>query len=61
MSDLEKRDIWEMQSDENDIVIALNNITVMPDGILRIKWLDDKVTEYRIPKYTPKGGIVNDD
>lgn len=61
MSDLEKRDIWEMQSDENDIVIALNNITVMPDGVLRIKWLDDKVTEYRIPKYTPKGGIVNDD
>ncbi|MCD7741903.1 MAG: recombinase family protein [Ruminococcus sp.] len=61
MSDLEKRDIWEMQSDENDIVIALNNITVMPDGTLRIKWLDDKVTEYRIPKYTPSEGIENED
>ncbi|MCD8098630.1 MAG: recombinase family protein [Lachnospiraceae bacterium] len=57
MSDLEKRDIWEMQSDENDIAVELKRITVMPYGVLRIRWLDDKVTEYRIPKYTPKGGI----
>lgn len=57
MSDLEKRDIWEMQSDENDMAVVLKRITVMPDGILQIRWLDGKMTEYRIPKYTPSEGI----
>lgn len=61
MSGLQKRDIWGLQSDENDMAVVLSNITVMPDGILRIKWLDGKVTEYKLPKYTPRGGIEHDD
>lgn len=57
----QKMSVWEMLSDENDLVIVLQRITVMPDRKLKIRWLDDKKTTCYLPKYCQKKGIEHDD
>lgn len=57
----QKRSAWEMLSDENDLAVVLQRITVMPDRTLKIRWLDGKKTVYHLPEYSPKKGILYDD
>ena len=57
----QKRSAWEMLSDENDLALVLQRITVMPDKTLKIRWLDGKKSTYHLPKYCPKKGIEYDD
>ena len=57
----QKRSAWEMLSDEDDLAMVLQRITVMPDRTLKIQWLDGKKTIYHLPKYCPKKGIDYDD
>ena len=56
-----KRSAWEMLSDEDDLAMVLQRITVMPDRTLKIRWLDGKKSTYQLPKYCPKKGIEYDD
>lgn len=58
---LGKQDVWKMISDENDLAIAIRRLLVKPGGKMNIEWLDGTRMVYRIPKYTPKGGIRHDD
>ena len=57
----QKRSAWEMLSDEDDLALVLQRITVMPNRTLKIRWLDGKKSTYHLPKYSPKKGIVYDD
>lgn len=57
----QKKSAWEMLSDEDDLVLVLQRITVMPDKTLKIRWLDGKKSTYHLPKYCPKKGIEYDD
>ncbi len=59
--DFQNRSAWQMLSDEDDLAIVLQRITVMPDRKLKIRWLDGKKTTYHLPKYCPKKGIEYDD
>ena len=57
----QKRSAWEMLSDEEDLALVLQRITVMPNRTLKIRWLDGKKSTYHLPKYSPKKGIEYDD
>lgn len=57
----QKRSAWEMLSDEDDLALVLQRITVMPNRTLKIRWLDGKKSTYHLPKYSPKKGIEYDD
>ena len=46
-----------MLSDEDDLALVLQRITVMPDRKLKMRWLDGKQTTYLLPKYYPTKGI----
>jgi DNA invertase Pin-like site-specific DNA recombinase len=57
----QKMSVWKMLSDEDDLALVLQRITVMPDRTLKIRWLDGKKSTYHLPKYCPKKGITYDD
>lgn len=57
----QKRSAWEMLSDENDLAVVIQSITVMPEGKLKLRWLDGKTATCKLPKYSPKKGIERDD
>jgi hypothetical protein len=57
----QKMSVWKMLSDEDDLALVLQRITVMPDRTLKIRWLDGKKSTYHLPKYCPKKGIAYDD
>lgn len=46
-----------MLSDEDDLALVLQRITVMPDRKLKLRWLDEKKTTCLLPKYYPTKGI----
>ena len=46
-----------MLSDEDDLALVLQRITVMPDRKLKMRWLDGKQTTYLLPKYYSTKGI----
>ncbi len=55
-----KADLWELPSDEDDLAVAIHSITVMKDGTAKLRWIDGDELEYRLPKYSPSGGIDYD-
>lgn len=55
------RNAWEMLSDEDDLAVVLQCITVMPNRTLKIRWLDGKKSTSHLPKYSPKRGIEDND
>jgi hypothetical protein len=57
----QKMSVWKMLSDEDDLALVLQRITVMPDRTLKIRWLDGKKSTYHLPKYCPKKGNTYDD
>lgn len=61
IGNFQKRSAWEMLSDEDDLAIVLQRITVMPDRKMKIWWLDGKQSICHLPKYSPKKGIEYDD
>ena len=56
-----KKNAWRMLSDEDDLAMVLQRITVMPDRKLKIRWLDGKQTTCLLPKYYPTKGIEDYD
>ena len=57
----QKRSAWEMLSDEDDLAMVIQCITVMPEGKLKMRWLGGKKATCNLPKYCPKKGIEHDD
>lgn len=53
----QKKNAWRMMSNEKDLALILQRITVMGDRKLKIRWIDGKTCSYRLPKYRPKKGI----
>lgn len=61
ISHFEKKDVRKMLSDEDDLAMVIQCITVMPDRTLKILWLDGKKSTYHLPKFTPSRGVINHD
>lgn len=59
ISHFEKKDVRKMLSDEDDLAMVIQCITVMPDRTLKILWLDGKKSTYHLPKFTPSRGVIN--
>lgn len=57
----QKRNAWGMLSDEDDLSVVLQRITVMPDRTLKVRWLDGKKSTCHLPKYCPTKGIKYDE
>lgn len=47
------RDIWKLQSDEDDIALIINKIVVMEDGKAETHLIDGCVMEYVFPDFRP--------
>ena len=47
------RDIWKLQSDEQDIALIINRIKVMEGGTAKVYLLDDSVMPYTFPAFYP--------
>lgn len=45
------RDIWKLQSDENDIAFIINRIVVNDDGAAEVHLLDNHVQKYTFPEF----------
>ncbi len=48
-----RRDIWGMQSDEDDLSIIIQNIVVMGDGSAEVYLIDGSIVQYQFPQYQP--------
>ena len=51
LRDFRLRDIWKLQSDENDIAFIINRIVVSDDGTAEVHLLDDHVQKYTFPEF----------
>ena len=47
------RDIWRLQSDEDDISLIINKIVVMEDGTAQVYLIDGSVMPYTFPTFHP--------
>ena len=47
------RDIWRLQSDEDDISLIINKIVVMEDGTAQVHLIDGSVIPYTFPTFHP--------
>ena len=47
------RDIWLLQSDEDDLALVIEHILVYADGRAEMHWLDGEVQEYKLPQFRP--------
>ncbi|MCM1007567.1 MAG: hypothetical protein NC485_06470 [Ruminococcus flavefaciens] len=43
LRDFRLRDIWWLQSDEEDIVLIINKIMVIKDSAAKVQFIDDSV------------------
>ena len=53
LQDFRSRDIWTLQSDEDDLAIILRKIVVMPDGKAEIHWIDGSEMPYCFGEFRP--------
>lgn len=51
LRDFRLRDIWKLQSDENDIAFIINRIVVNDDGAAEVHLLDNHVQKYTFPEF----------
>lgn len=47
------RNIWTLQSDEDDLALAINKIIIHDHGTAEVHLLDDSVRKYVFPKFCP--------
>ncbi len=45
------RDVWKLQSDEDDIALIIDKIVVEEDGTAEVHFLDDSVQQYVFPEF----------
>lgn len=53
LRDFRLRDIWELQSDEEDIALIISKIVVMEDGTAEVHLIDEGVITYTFPDFHP--------
>ena len=49
--------VWNMWSDEDDLSLIIQSLSVGDDGTITVKWLDDIEDTLTMEYYTPKGKI----
>lgn len=54
LRDFRLRDIWKLQSDEDDIAIIIDRIVVNEDGTAGVHLIDSSVQKYTFPEYHPE-------
>jgi len=47
------RDIWKLQSNEEDIALIIDRIVVMADGTAKVHLIDGRVQQYTFPEFHP--------
>ena len=57
----QKRNIWELASDEDDLTMVIQRITVMPNKKIQIMWIDGRTATRNLPEYRPSKGIIGYD
>lgn len=53
LRDFRLRDIWKLQSDEEDIALIIDHIVVNDDGMAEVHMIDDSIQKYTFPKFRP--------
>lgn len=53
LRDFRLRDIWKLQSDEEDIALIINKIVVMENGTAEVHLMDEIVMPYTFPEFYP--------
>ena len=48
-----RSDIWQMWSDEDDLVMIIDHIVTHEDGKLELYWLDGSVDEFQMERFSP--------
>ena len=49
--------VWNMWSDEDDLSLIIQSLSVGDDGTITVKWLDGTEDTTTMEYYTPKGKI----
>ena len=49
--------VWNMWSDEDDLSLIIQSLSVGDDGTITVKWLDGIEETISMEYYTPKGKI----
>jgi DNA invertase Pin-like site-specific DNA recombinase len=53
LRDFRLRDIWKLQSNEEDIALIIDRIVVMADGTAKVHLIDGRVQQYTFPEFHP--------
>jgi DNA invertase Pin-like site-specific DNA recombinase len=53
LRDFRLRDIWKLQSDEEDIAMIIDRIVVMENGTAEVHLIDGNVQKYTFPEFHP--------
>lgn len=53
LRDFRLRDIWKLQSDEEDIAMIIDRIVVMENGTAEVHLIDDSAQKYTFPEFHP--------
>lgn len=51
LRDFRLKDIWKLQSDEEDIALIINHIVVNDDGMAEVHMIGDRIQKYTFPKF----------
>ena len=54
LRDFRVRDIWKLQSDEEDIALIINKIVVMVDGTAKVNLIDESVMPFTLTDLSPE-------
>ena len=45
--------VWQMWSDEDDLVMVIDHIITYEDGKLELYWIDGSVDEFQMERFSP--------
>ena len=48
-----RSDIWQMWSDEDDLVMIIDQIVTHENGKLELYWIDGSVDEFQMERFSP--------
>ena len=48
-----RSEVWQMWSDEDDLVMVIDHIITYEDGKLELYWIDGSVEEFQLEKFRP--------
>lgn len=48
-----RSEVWQMWSDEDDLVMVIDHIITYEDGKLELYWIDGSVDEFQMERFSP--------